>query len=209
VPDQVDLEPSRNKEECRPALRNKNFRLHHESGSCRTNDHECCTASAAADANSKRGCGSNHGLHGYHGLGSHTPREGGTRCPQRVGKMRPRRPIFAPPAILLAIVFGEADPPRRTKNRVCSFAKAKTSHFTTNPAPAGRMNTNVVGGTPAITAANKRRAAPWLQHIRAIRSLPAVALAKEGYPWFITQKRSAGRISPPSARFSGGRAGVT
>src|SRR6266478_9328557 len=102
-------------------------------------------ACAAADANSKRGCGSNHGLHGYHGLGSHTPREGGTRCPQRVGKMRPRRLIFAPPAILFAIVFGEADPPGRTKNRVRAFTKAKTSPFTTNPAAAGRMDTNVVG----------------------------------------------------------------
>ena len=38
--------------------------------------------------------------------------------------------------------------------------------------------------------------------IRVIRSLPAVALAKEGYPWLITQKRSAGRSYPPGAVFS-------
>jgi hypothetical protein len=38
--------------------------------------------------------------------------EGGTRCPQRVGKRtRLRRRISAPSANIVAIVFGEADPP--------------------------------------------------------------------------------------------------
>ena len=37
---------------------------------------------------------------------------GGMCCPQRVGKrMRRFRLIMAPPAIVLGIVFGEADPP--------------------------------------------------------------------------------------------------
>ena len=54
--------------------------------------------------------------------------------------------------------------------------------------------------TLATRAANKRRAAPWLQHVRVIRIVPAVAaysaveaakagLAKEGYPWLITKRK--------------------
>ena len=40
--------------------------------------------------------------------------EGGTRCPQRVGPAaagRLRRMMFAPSVTIVAIVFGEADPP--------------------------------------------------------------------------------------------------
>ena len=70
---------------------------------------------------------------------------GGTRCPQRVDKRtRLRGRIFAPSASIVAIVFGEADPPRlrlARDTRATTDPNPPTEDLTTNPAAAGPMNT--------------------------------------------------------------------
>ncbi len=73
---------------------------------------------------------------------------------------------------------------------------------------AGRLTHSFPLTRPVATAlwavANKRRAAPWLQQIRVIGSLPAVALAKKGLSVVeitgVRTRRTPSKIRLPCSR---------